>query len=75
MNGNAEQKKVRITADFHPEAYAVLQKVADELHTTKADALRRALGLINYVLEAQSEGNELFIEKNGSNKRTIIKAF
>ncbi|MCH7574489.1 MAG: hypothetical protein IIA59_05110 [Candidatus Marinimicrobia bacterium] len=70
----SEEKKIRITADFHPDAYAVLNRVADMLHTSKADALRRALGLIDYILTIQSNGSELIIEEKGG-KRTVIKTF
>jgi hypothetical protein len=54
----------RITADFSPEAYEALERVAKNLNTTnKADALRRALGLIDFVLTEQKKDGYLLSKK------------
>jgi hypothetical protein len=52
----------RIVADFTPEAYEVLSDVAQQLNTSKADALRRALGLANFILRQQKEGWRVILE-------------
>jgi len=63
----------RITADFSPEAYEVLSNVARKLRTTKADTLRRALGLINFILREQSNGWKIILEnKEGTERKEII---
>ncbi|WP_157679414.1 hypothetical protein [Methylovulum psychrotolerans] len=61
----------RITADFSPEAYEVLERVAKNLDTTKADALRRALGLLDFVLTERKEGWKVVLEKD-DRRREIV---
>lgn len=61
----------RITADFSPEAYEALERVAENLDTTKADALRRALGLIDFLLMEKKENWKLVLEKD-DRRREIV---
>ncbi len=61
----------RITADFSPEAYEVLERVAQNLDTTKADALRRALSLIDYLLTEKKDHWTLVLEKD-DRRREIV---
>ena len=61
----------RITADFSPEAYEALERVAENLDTTKADALRRALGLIDFLLTEKKENWKLVLEKE-DRRREIV---
>lgn len=46
----------RITADFSPEAYACLERIAKELKVTKAEALRRVIGTTDFILEERNKG-------------------
>ncbi len=63
----------RITADFDPDAYAALTEVAEMLHSTKAEALRRALGLIRFALREKKDGMRLMVEnKSGSERKEIV---
>ena len=63
----------RITADFDPEAYNALTEVSESLHTTKADSLRRALGLIRFILRQQHEGWRIILEdKDGKERKEIV---
>lgn len=64
-------KVKRITADFSPEAYEALERVAKNLDTTKADALRRALGLIDFLLTQKKEGYAIVLEKDGRRKEIV----
>lgn len=68
---NTRTEIKRITADFSPEAYEALERVAKSLDTTKADALRRALGLIDYLLVEKSKDWILVLEKD-DRRREII---
>ena len=63
----------RITADFSEEAYEALTEVSESLHTTKAESLRRALGLIRFILRQQKEGWRLILEdKEGKERKEIV---
>lgn len=61
----------RITADFSPEAYEALERVAKDLDTTKAGALRHALGLIDFLLTEKKEDWKLVLEKD-DRRREIV---
>ena len=63
----------RITADFDTLAYKNLGEVSTMMHSSKADALRRALSLTHYILEQRVKGNRIVIEdENGENRREIM---
>ena len=63
----------RITADFSLEAYQTLNEVADLMNTTKADVLRRSLGLLRFVLQEQKEGRKIVIEDGvGTVRKEIV---
>jgi hypothetical protein len=73
QNASEPQKEThRITADFSPEAYEVLTKVAKRLGATKAEALRRALGLIDVVQRRQAEGWRLVLEHEQTKEREVL---
>jgi hypothetical protein len=62
----------RVTADFTPQAYITLEEVAKKLNTNKADAIRKSLGLILYVLTQKENGKRLIVESEDGSKRTEI---
>ena len=65
--------KTRITADFDPEAYQALTEVAKSLRTNKADAIRRALGLIQFLLKEKEQGMLFILEdKDGKTRKQIV---
>ena len=61
----------RITADFSPEAYDVLTETSRRLSISKAEALRKALGLIDFVSRQQKEGWTLILEKGDKRKEIV----
>ena len=61
----------RITADFSPEAYDVLTETSKRLSISKAEALRKALGLIDFVSRQQKEGWTLILEKGDKRKEIV----
>ncbi len=61
----------RITADFSPEAYQVLTDTATQMSISKAEALRKALGLIFFVLRHQKDGWSLILEKGDKRKEIV----
>ena len=65
----------RVTADFDENAYKALTEVADEMGTTKVDAIRRALGLIRYVLRQKKDQKKFMIEDEKGKERVEIVTF
>lgn len=73
--GDVMKAVKRVTADFSPEAYEILENVSALLKTNKAEALRRSLGLVKFVLEEQKEGNKIIVENKKSKEQKQILAF
>jgi len=57
----------RVTVDFSEDAYAALEQLSNSLDTTKAETLRRALGLMRFVVE-ETKGGAIFILENPKTK-------
>lgn len=62
----------RVTVDFSEDAYKAVEEIAIELATTKSQALRKALGLLHFVLEEKKKGGKLFIEIPKENIRKEV---
>ncbi len=64
----------RFTIDFSDEAERDLQDLIKALGVkSKADVLRKALNLLNYVIRAQEEGGKLVVEnKKDKSKKEVI---
>ncbi len=54
---------LRVHFDLSPEADTVLSDVADRLGISRAQVIRRALGLSHFVLRHRAQGSRLVIEK------------
>lgn len=52
----------RVTVDFSQEAYEAIETIAGKLGTTKSEALRKALGLMRFILEEKGKGAKLIVE-------------
>ncbi len=61
----------RITADLSPEAYEVLTDISLQLNTSKAEVLRKALGLFNFIRRQQQpeEGRTVILENKKTKER------
>jgi hypothetical protein len=62
----------RVTVDFSREAYEAIEQIAHVLNTTKSEALRKALGLMRFVLDERGKGAKLIIEGPERNERREI---
>ncbi len=64
----------RFTIDFSDEAERDLQDLIKALGVkSKADVLRKALNLLNYVVRAQEEGGKLLVEnKKDKSRKEVI---
>lgn len=49
-------ERIRLSLDVSPELYELLEKTADQIDGTRSDVLRKAIVLMNVVVEAQAEG-------------------
>ncbi len=67
----AAKKLTRMTADFTPEAYETLTNVAEKVGGSKAEAVRKALGLFWFLLQQKDAGWTLVLEK-GDRRREIV---
>ncbi len=64
----------RFTIDFSDDAERDLQSLTKALGVkSKADVLRKALNLLNYVVRAQEEGGKLVVEnKKDQSRKELI---
>jgi hypothetical protein len=68
------ETKTRVTVDFSPEAFAALDELSKSLNTSKAEALRKALGLLRFAAEERRKGAKLIIEgPDRGQRREIIQ--
>ena len=64
----------RVTVDFSPEAFEAVDTISKKLSTSKSEALRKALGLMRFVLEEKRKGAKLIIEgPTHGERREIIQ--
>ena len=65
----------RFTMDFSDVAAEEIEQLAQELQLrTKADVLRKALGVLKYIVEEKRQGGRLFIENRQEGERKEIVA-
>ena len=61
----------RFSIDFSDEAYQYLEAIANDLGVCKADALRKMLGLMRFVLTEKKNGGTLQIVYTDGRKKNI----
>jgi len=66
------EKVHRVTVDFSEEAYITLEQLSNALKTSKADTLRRALGLMSFVVEESDKGSNFVLENPKTKERKQI---
>lgn len=52
----------RVSMDMSEEAYQVVREIADGSGVTKAEVIRRALGLMRFVMEERHRGGRIIVE-------------
>lgn len=69
-----KDKKIRITVDLFEELYNDLTYLANNLHTKKADVLRKSLRVLKVLLEEKLNDNKIIItnEHNERVKEIIL---
>jgi predicted transcriptional regulator len=63
----AENQKVRLSLDLSSQANNVLDELATQQSTTKADILRKAIELISVSMAAKQKGQRLALLDNDKN--------
>lgn len=67
----AKERK-RLNLDLNPEAYALLQKLADESGKNMADVLRTGLALYGIAYEESGKGNDIAVVKEDKVLKQIL---
>ncbi len=62
----------KYTIELAPKGEKTLAKVARTLEVSKADAIRRSLGVMDILTEAVEQGGKVIIEDANGNRREII---
>ena len=51
-------KSIRLSLEVSPQMNEKLEELADKLHGTKSDVLRKAIAIIEVAVRAKEEGNK-----------------
>jgi len=52
-------KKVRLSLEVSPELNDALERMADSMHASKSDVLRKSVALIDLAIREKGNGNHL----------------
>jgi len=69
---NNERGKVRLSLDISPELNALLERLATTTGGTKSDVLRKAIALMEVVVEAKRQGKKFGIAEKDQPLATEI---
>ena len=69
---SSARPRKRLNLDLTPEAYELLQRLADESGKNMAEVLRTGLALYGVAWDEKNEGNKLAIAKDGKIEKEII---
>lgn len=58
------QERIRLSLDVSPELYSLLEETAAKIGGSKSDALRKAIVLLDVVVDAQQEGKIFGVANN-----------
>ena len=65
-------KVVRMSLELSPEANALLEQLAEDIHGSKSEVLRRALALMEVAVRARKEGHPFGIANKGQKLATEV---
>ena len=72
MSGKVTAKKKRLNLDLSPDAYELLQKLADASGKNMADVLRTGLALYGIAEEAKEQGRSLGVVEDERVVKEIV---
>lgn len=61
----------RVNVNFSPQAYAMLQELADKKGTTISMVLRDAIAMEKYVDDTRREGGRILFERDGKFRELV----
>jgi len=61
----------RINVNFSPNAYAILEDLANDKGTSMSEVLRDALAMEKYVEDTRREGGRILVERDGSIRELV----
>ena len=73
-DGNSPDRLVRLAVNLGPETAEVLKEYASRKGISVTEAVRRAIGLLAFVDEAQRRGASLNIDEGGVLKEIVFLA-
>lgn len=62
----------RYQIKFNIKQHEALNRMADELDTTKADVIRKAMGLLSVAVREIKAGNQICVAKDGAILKEIV---
>jgi hypothetical protein len=66
------ERFVRLSVNLTPEIADVLKEIAARNGISVTEAVRRAIGILRYVEDAQNRGATLLLEENGSSRELVF---
>jgi len=67
-----EREVVRLSLELSPQANEKLEELAEKIHGSKSDVLRRAIALMEVAVKAREEGNKFGVAAKGQQLATEI---
>lgn len=62
----------RVTMDIRPDAYELLNGLADDLRTSKVETIRRSIGLLAFFTKEKKNGAKIVVERKGGEQVEVI---
>ncbi len=59
-----KRETVRLTVDVSPDVYQKIGDIADRLHTSKGDVLRKGLAYMEVAVEAKEQGKKFGVAES-----------
>lgn len=68
----SSEKPVRLSLEVSPQLNAKLEELAEKLHGSKSDVLRRAVALMDVAVQAKEEGKKFGVANKDQELATEI---
>jgi hypothetical protein len=67
-----QNPKIRLSLDITPEANELIEKMAEDLGTSKADVMRKAIAVMKVAVDAKKDHKHLGVSTKRENLETEI---
>jgi predicted transcriptional regulator len=72
MSRDQNPKSIRLSLEVSPQMNEKLEELADKLHGSKSDVLRKAIALIEVAVRAKEEGKKFGVAAPGQELATEV---